>query len=781
MSKRRAEGPAVTRKPKRPAPKKPMKRRVLTVLKWLLIVGLVTSVIAIGAFYYAYTQTEIPDSVPNSDFTTETTLVYYADGKTELGQFATQNRESIPYSEMPENIKQAVVAAEDQSFWTNKGIDPKGIIRAAFSNARGNSTQGASTITQQYVKILYLTQERSFKRKIKEAFLSLKLQREQSKQQILEGYLNTIYFGRGAYGIQAAANAYFDVDAKDLNLKQSAVLASVLNDPNDLDPSEGKDAKAALKDRYTYVLDSMAKTGDITSEDADQASQNLPKFPKIAANSQYGGQKGHMLKLVRNELRQMGYSEEEIDGGGLRVTTTFTPEAMKAAEEGVLAQKPEGFGDKELHIAAATVEPGTGALLGFYGGQDYLDSEINWADAGGMMGSTFKPITLATAIEAGFSLKDTFQGTSPYTFPDGLEVNNEGENGGNDYGSEVTALFGLEESINTAYVDMSASIPDGPDKILEMANKLGIPPTEASKKYPGIPKVSRDLEADALITLGKARVSPINLANTYATFANGGVRANVHVIKKVVDRTGEDPQVYNVVNTEALDPDIDSDVSYAMQQVVENGTGQAALALDRPAAGKTGTATNDKDQVSSAWFVGYTPQLATAVMYVRGDGDDQLDGWLPSYFGADYPARTWTAIMQQDMEGLDVEEFPEPANVDGEAPTEGHDPEPTFTPTPRPTRKPSPTDTPTTSEPTDEPTKTPTDLPTKTPTGLPPTEPTPTITPTPSSTTLPTVTVNPTPTPPSATTPTEGATTGAVSPSPSATPRNSSWFADFFL
>ena len=237
MSKRRADGPAVKRKPQRPGQKKPVKRRLLTVLKWLLIVGLVVTLTGIGAFYYAYTQTTIPN--PNADFQTETTKVYYADGKTELGQFATQNRESIAYSEMPDNIKQAVVAAEDQSFWTNQGIDPKGILRAAFSNARGNSTQGASTITQQYVKILYLTQERSLQRKAKEAFLSLKLQREQSKQEILEGYLNTIYFGRGAYGIQAAAMAYFDVPAKDLNLKQAAVLASVLNDPNDLDPSEG--------------------------------------------------------------------------------------------------------------------------------------------------------------------------------------------------------------------------------------------------------------------------------------------------------------------------------------------------------------------------------------------------------------------------------------------------------------------------------------------------------------------------------------------------------------
>ena len=347
-----------------------------------------------------------------------------------------------------------------------------------------------------------------------------------------------------------------------------------------------------------------------------------------------------MLQMVRTELRQMGYSEEAIDGGGLRVTTTFTPEAMAAAEAGVLAQKPEGFGDKELHVAAATVEPGTGALLGFYGGQDYLDSQINWAEAGGMVGSTFKPFTLATAIKAGFSLEDTFDGNSPYTFPDGLEVRNEGGGDGNDYGANVTATYALEESINTAFVDMSASIPDGPEKIAQTANELGIPPAKPDKKYPGIPKISRDLSPDdALITLGRARISPINMANAYATIANGGVRANVHVISKVVDRTGEDPKVYDVVNTDALDPDINSDVSYAMQQVVEDGTGQAALALDRPAAGKTGTATNDKDQVSSAWFVGFTPQLSTAVMYVRGDGDDQLDGWLPTYFGAEYPAQ----------------------------------------------------------------------------------------------------------------------------------------------
>ncbi len=723
-TKRRAAGPAVTKKPKRPGA---VKRRILKTIKWLFILGLLGAIMGVGAFVYVYQQTEMPD--PNEDFKTQTTTIYYAGGKDVLGTFATQNREIITLDDMPKSLKDAVVAAEDRTFWTNKGIDPKGILRAAFNNAQGGATQGASTITQQYVKILYLTNERSLQRKLKEAVLSLKIQREQSKEEILEGYLNTIYFGRGAYGVEAAAQAYFARPAKNLTLGQSVVVASVLNNPSTFDPGNGKDAKAALTDRYKHVLDSMAETGAITQDEADRAARKLPKFPKIQAESKYGGQNGHMLRLVRNELRTLGYSDEEIDGGGLKVTTTFTQGAMTAAKEGVLEAKPEGFGDKQLHVAVASVEPGTGALRGFYGGQDYLQSEINWAEAGGMVGSTFKPFTLATAIEEGFSLKDTFEGNSPYLFPDGLEVRNEGtgsDGQGNDYGDHVDAVAALEDSINTAFVDMSASMEDGPGKILDMANRLGVPPAEPSKKSPGIPSSTRDLEADALITLGKARVSPINMANSYATIAAGGQRAKVHVVERVETPDGE---VWNFKSptTSVLDEEIAADVSYAMQNVVLNGTGQAALALGRPAAGKTGTATNSKDQVSSAWFVGYTPQLATAVMYVRGDGDDQLDGWLPSYFGADYPARTWTSVMTRGMSGLEVIDFPEPAYVDGEAPSTGHEP---YVPPPKPTR----TKNTTKPSPSESPSESPLESPTKPPPSTEPPSPTETVTesPTPS-------------------------------------------------
>ncbi|MBF4163922.1 transglycosylase domain-containing protein [Nocardioides acrostichi] len=713
--KRRAAGPPETRKPtsKAAKPKRTWKQRLGRLALWGTVGLVVVALIGAGAFYYLYRTTPIP--TPNEDFETQTSFVYYADGKTEVGSFATQRRTSIPYGQMPQTVKDAVVAAENQTFWTDSGIDVKGILRAVFNNASGNSTQGASTITQQYVKVMYLTQEQSYKRKLKEAILALKLQRQVSKTELLQNYLNTIYFGRGAYGVQAAAKAYFDKPARRLTLRQSAVLAAVLNNPSRFDPANGKANKRALKGRYEYVLDSMLKMGTIDAAEHDQAIKRLPKFPEIDAQSSYGDQKGHVLTLVRDQLHALGYTDDQIDGGGLRVTTTLTPEAMKANEDGIISARPDGFGDKQLHAASASVEVGTGKLLGFYAGQDFLDSQINWATAGGMVGSTMKPITLTAALQAGFSLKDRFAGNSPFEFPDGLKVRNEGtgpDGEGEDYGTSVDAITAMEKSINTAFVDMSNSIPDGPKKIYAEAEKMGIPPTEADDAYPGIPSTSRDLSPDdTLITLGRARVSPINMANTYATIANGGERVPVHLIESVESTDGQaDDYSYKQSQEKAMSSDIASDVSYSLQENVTDGTGQAAQAIGRPAAGKTGTATNDKDEVSSAWFVGYTPQVSTAVMYVRGDGDDQLDGWLPSYFGADYPTDTWAAIMEPIMAGRKVEDFPEPAYVDGTAPTSGHDPSPTLTP--QPTKKASPTTRP---SPTKSSSPTSSSTPTKTP------------------------------------------------------------------
>ena len=247
---------------------------MLTVLKWMLVTGLVLALVLAGIGYFAYRKTTIPDA--NKAFEAQSSFVYWAGGKGKIGRFADQNRESIPLADIPQSMQDAAIAAEDRTFYSNSGIDPKGIIRAAFSNAKGNATQGASTITQQYVKILYLSQERTLSRKVKEAFLSLKVQQEKSKSDILEGYLNTIYFGRGAYGVQAAANAYFDKPAKKLTVPESAMLAAVVNSPNYLSPDRGAAGRDALIERYDYVLNGMVSSGALDASEADKYPASCP-------------------------------------------------------------------------------------------------------------------------------------------------------------------------------------------------------------------------------------------------------------------------------------------------------------------------------------------------------------------------------------------------------------------------------------------------------------------------------------------------------------------------
>jgi len=661
--------------------------RIRRVLKWLLIVGVVSALVLTAIGYFAYRNTTIPDA--NKAFQAQSSFVYYAGGKSEVGRFADQNRESIPLADVPQSMQDAVIAAEDRTFYSNSGIDPKGILRAAFSNAKGNATQGASTITQQYVKILYLTQARTLSRKVKEAFLSLKVHQEKSKQAILEGYLNTIYFGRGAYGVQAAANAYFDKPAKKLTTPESAMLAAILNSPSYLRPERGAAGRDDLIERYDHVLRGMVSMGNLDSAEAEKYYGKLPKLAKQKTNNMYGGQRGFMLTMVKDELLKIGFDEYQIDAGGLRVETTFTKQAMKAAEAGVLAERPQGL--KNLHVATASVDVKTGALLGFYAGQNYLESQLNWARLGGSPGSAFKPFALAAGLKAGFSLRDTFDGNSPFTFENGSEVVNEGLGDGDDYGSAISLTQATEDSVNTAYSDLTESLPDGPKDILKMAVAMGIP-----RDTPG-------LEANDAIALGSATISPINMANAYATIANGGRHHDWFTVKKVT-RASDEKVLWRAKRKRdrVVSEDIANDVSYALQQVVASGTGANAQALGRPDAGKTGTATNEDGDVSSSWFVGYTPQVSTAVMYVRGGGNEALNGYLSSYFGADFPTYTWRAVMEGVLEGTDSEDFPPAAYVDGEAPADGHapytppppPPEPTTTkkaqPKPRQTQKPAP-------------------------------------------------------------------------------------------
>ena len=682
-------------------PARPGRRRLRAVAKWTLVVGLVLALVGGGVFYFTYRNTEIPSA--NRAFEAQSTYVTYSGGKQRIGTFAEQNRESIPLADIPQSMQDAVIAAEDRTFYSNSGIDPKGIIRAASSNARGNATQGASTITQQYVKLLYLSQERTLGRKVKEAFLSLKVQQERSKEAILEGYLNTIYFGRGAYGVQAASRAFYGKPAARLEVQESAMLAAVLNSPSGLSPDGSETTRQRLVERYDYVLRGMVDAGTLDPAEADRLTGKLPKLVKRGGSNQFGGQRGFMLSMVKDELLRAGFDESEIDTGGLRVETTFTPGGMAANAEGVTERRPEGL--KGLHVASASVDVQSGALIGFFAGQDYLRSQLDWATIGSSPGSSFKPFALAAGLDAGYSLRDTFDGNSPYEFEDGSgSVDNQGEGTGTNFGSAISLVTATENSVNTAYADLTDSIPDGPRKIRRMAVRLGIP-----DDAPG-------LEPNNAIALGSATISPVSMANAYATIANGGVAHDVFTVKRVT-RASDGEVLYKAPREtdRVLSEDIASDVSYAMQQVVLSGSGVNAQGVGRPAAGKTGTATNGDGDVSSSWFVGYTPQVATAVMYARGKGNEALNGFLPTFYGGQYPTLTWSSIMTRLMDGVDVEDFPEPAFVDGEAPEDGHvpytpPPSPTFTPDPEPqtpsespsespSRTPSPSQTPQTPAP----------------------------------------------------------------------------------
>jgi membrane peptidoglycan carboxypeptidase len=664
-------------------------RRLLIAIGALTIFGLLSMTAVVFAGYATTTR---PDA--NAAFKTATTFVYYNDGKSELGSFAIQNRTPLTFDQMPETMKQAAVAAENRTFWTDKGISIRGMVRAAWTIARGGEVQGGSTITQQYIKILYLNSERTVTRKFRELFLAYKINKEMSKQEILAGYLNTIYYGHGAYGVQAASKEYFGVDAKKLKVPQAAFLATVVNNPSMYDPSE-KDNHARILSRYRYVITSMAEMGDITAAQAATYSQKLPKFPETPANQRYGGPKGFLLKMVERELGAAGFDSSQISGGGLKIITTFDKDAQAAAVESAqkyTKQSARAVGRKasKLHAAIASVDVNSGEVRALYGGPDFVRNSRNWATTPRPTASTFKTYALAAGLQDGFSLYDNFNGNTWTPPGDSKPVRNEFSH---QYGSSVDLTKATTYSINTAFVDMTTQMDNGPRKIMRMAQDAGAPKGAGWDNNDRIP-------------LGTAEVSPLAQASAYATFANDGISVADHVVREVRDRKGRVIYKAHPEQGRAINEDIAHDVTYALSKVVEQGTGQQVQTLDRPVAGKTGTKDrsnpNGSSDIVSAWFVAYTRQISTAVMYVAGnDGNGDLDKYArpgdSTFFGATYPALTWADYMKTATKGQAIKGFPDPAFVN-----KAEDPQPDQTME----ETQQPTDQPTTVAPKPEPTPT---------------------------------------------------------------------------
>ncbi|MEH1497931.1 transglycosylase domain-containing protein [Cutibacterium avidum] len=616
----------------------------------MLVTILSLAIIAVIGVFVAYERTELPD--PNHDFQTNTSFIYYRDGS-RLGSFSVQNRQSIPYESMPKDLRNAVVSAENRTFWTDPGISVKGMVRAAWAIARGGEMQGGSTITQQYIKVLYLSQERTMSRKFKELLLAVKMGKEVSKQDILAGYLNTIYFGRGAYGAQAAAKAFFYTDASKLTLSQSAVLAAVLNSPANFDPNGGVAARERLLQRYRYVLDGMLEAGNITPAQHDEAYRQLPKFPKVPDYNRWAGTDGYLMKMVHDELIARGFSDQQIKGGGLKVTTTLDRNDQKAAVAAgqkykrIAGRNAGSKGAENLHPALASVDVKTGGVLAIYGGDDYISNTRNWARTPRPSASTFKTYAAVAGMRHGFSLRSRLEGDAFTPDGDTTEVRNENNR---NYGT-VSMRRAIAKSINTAFVDMVSRMKDGPKDVVQAANAAGVP------KGTGWDLNNR-------IALGTAEVSPLAQAGGYATIANDGKKATPHVVGKVVDQSGKVVYQAPKPSKQTIEADISHDVSYALQSVVEEGTGRIVADFDHHVAGKTGTS-GVGDGVTAAWFVAYTKQISTAVMFVAGDsGNENLDPYAregaTGFHGGDYPARTWRDYMETAMKGMPDESFADP-------------------------------------------------------------------------------------------------------------------------
>ena len=674
--------------------KKDKKKRPVwvRVLKWTGIVLLSLTVLGSAGAAVAYSSVQLPD--PNAEFQTNTSFVYYDDGSTEIGSYLVQNRQTIPFDQMSPFATNAIVALENKTFWTDPGFSLPSMVRAVFTAVGGQDVTGASTITQQYIKVLYLTQERTMTRKVKEIFLAAKMGQQWTKEEILGGYLNTVYFGRGAYGIEAASRAYFSKPQSDLTMPEATALVCIINNPSMFDPAKSEEHAADLLARYQLALNSLLETGKITQAEHDEAYDALPEFPTIPTSSRFGGPKGFLLYMVETELASLGFTEAQINGGGLRVTSTFNQTdqdaAVKAAQD-VTNQAAKGNKENaaQLHASLVSIDNQTGGVLALYAGPDYVTDYRNWATMRAAPASTFKPYAVVAALREGWTLNDTLNG-DPFT-----EAGKVVSNSGHKYG-RVTLLQATTSSINTAFVDLVKQIPDGPNKVAQAALDAGVQRNSTWKI---------DEVANRLPLGGVAEVSPLDQAAGFSTFANQGLRIKPHVVASVTDAAGKLLYQAKPDAAQTIAMDVANDVTYALSKVAEDGTGRTAARLPFPVAGKTGTG-GDVDPVTgktitvSGWFVGYTKQITTAVAFVGGDGRADLDKLIGSgFYGGGYPAQTWLQYMQVAMKGKEKINFPPPTNRIS-----------TQSPTPSPSPTPSTDETPTQAPPTDpEPSAGPTD------------------------------------------------------------------------
>ncbi|MFE2064195.1 transglycosylase domain-containing protein [Streptomyces sp. NPDC059467] len=686
---------------------------------WKLVSGLsltfLGSLVALVGVGYA--MVGVPSE--NTAAQSQNNVYYWGNGQQMVATGTGVNRQNVTIDQIPEAMQYAVISAENKSFYTDSGVDPMGIARALVNMARGGQTQGGSTITQQFVKNTYLSQDQTITRKFKEMFISIKVGTKLTKPEILQGYLNTSYFGRGAYGIQAAAQTYYGVNAKDLTPSQCAVLASLLKgatyyDPAgnpDIDPSATRQANYKRShERWAWILEEMHKDGHLNDADYQQAIKTYPLPQGRKAVKGMTGQISYLADTAKKYvLAHSNITEAQFDQGGYQIYTTFDKAKVNALSAAVAKVQKARLDpknrekDKYVQFGAASVVPNDGKIVALYGGAGYENNHFtNNADTSGVpVGSTWKPFVLAAAMQDG-TYKTDGVGVSPlskYNGDDNLKVQRPD---GTFYLNKDNSIFrqrnesthawgyitlrkAMEQSINTPFVQLGVDV--GLTKVRDMAHASGI---LTDSMLQGL---------NPSFAIGTSTPSAIRMADAYATFAASGEHVEPYSVT-AVKYGGQPLNGFDKPKaSRAMDENVANNVTDVLQNVIQNGTGQNAKALGRTAAGKTGTTDSNK----SAWFVGYTRQLATSVAMFRENPKDaellSMNGTagVESIHGGDIPTSVWTEYMKAALKNSNDLGFPDATKI-GQISDEAGAPSPTPTISITPSETPSETPSATPSE-----------------------------------------------------------------------------------
>ena len=670
----------------------------------------------------AYSKTPVPTD-PQLSAIKSASTVYFSNDKTRVGQFGTVDRQLLLYNQIPANLRNAVVAAEDKNFWHEGGISPTGILRAAYYDltSSGGNLQGGSTITQQLVRNYYANvgTAQTVTRKIKEIFVAQKLARTTSKEQILKEYLNTVYFGHQAYGVAAAAQYYFGLPPAQINkitAPQAAMIAALIQSPSYYSPNPKAGVPyQALVARWHYVLNAMVGMGTLSPQAAAKA-----KFPTVVPpfNNNWGGYRGYIMQAVENELEQTyGYTPEQINSKGLHIVTTISKPLMDSlyatvnhnralmrndtppalASGSTVPCNSKGCLPKFVHIGAVLENPANGAIIAMYGGPNYNKTQYDMAlQSRNQVGSSFKPYVLATAVKQGMNVQTSrLNGFSPLWIPSddtpmtfaslknpglGYEVQNDEVDNPD---RPVSVVEATAMSLNTAYADLwhRVALSNGQYNVINMAKAFGV--NVAKAKFGGSGLVS--MKDQAGTALGQASLTVEEQANMIATLANGGTYHTPHIIKDIID--GNAKTTAKIDQREVLTPDETAEVDYAMSfdmgsMGTANGLG---LTNGQTVIAKTGTTNLSQ----SAFFLGATPRYAMAVgMFVSRpncslpaaeqaactstqalafappQGIQTLFGvgGFPGY-GGQWPAIIWHDYFMNNFNNLPVQSWPAlPAN-----------------------------------------------------------------------------------------------------------------------